>query len=157
MVFSDEDHETIKYTDKEFREMMAKEALEQSGKADSYLNDRLHKIELMLKDIGGKYSLCDPSVNSQVKPLEPGEEGDVDFAQTSGAKKPSEPYSQFNFAYPKSNPLMPHINYLEPALHYDGTHFSFWKTSMESHLRSYSEELWDVWWYVDSSLMIQTT
>jgi hypothetical protein len=27
---------------------------------------------------------------------------------------------------------------------YDGTHFSFWKSSMGSHLRSCSEELWEV-------------
>ena len=39
---------------------------------------------------------------------------------------------------------MPHINGLGPAPHYDGTHLSHWKVSMESHLRNYSVELWEI-------------
>jgi hypothetical protein len=39
---------------------------------------------------------------------------------------------------------MPHYNNLGNSPMYDGTHFSFWKSSMESHLRSYSEGLWEV-------------
>jgi hypothetical protein len=71
--------------------MMAKEALEK-GKADSDLNGRLSKIELLLKDIGNKTPLVDPLVSPQVKPLEPREEGFVKPSQTSGTKRPSEPY-----------------------------------------------------------------
>src|SRR4051812_21766398 len=39
---------------------------------------------------------------------------------------------------------MPHINGSDPAPHYDGTHFSHWKASMESHLRSCNIELWEI-------------
>jgi hypothetical protein len=39
---------------------------------------------------------------------------------------------------------MPHYNNSGNSRMYDGTHFPFWKSSMESHLRSCSEELWEV-------------
>jgi hypothetical protein len=39
---------------------------------------------------------------------------------------------------------MPHYNNSGNSPMYDGTHFSFSKSSMESHLRSFSEELWEV-------------
>jgi hypothetical protein len=37
-----------------------------------------------------------------------------------------------------------HINHLGPSSHFDGTHFYFWKFSIQSHLRNCSEELWDM-------------
>ena len=39
---------------------------------------------------------------------------------------------------------MPHINHSGNVPQFDGTHFSFWKYSMESHIRSYSVEMWEI-------------
>jgi hypothetical protein len=39
---------------------------------------------------------------------------------------------------------MPHINHSGNVPHFDGTHFSFWKSSMESHIRSCSVEMWEI-------------
>jgi hypothetical protein len=39
---------------------------------------------------------------------------------------------------------IPHYNNSGNCPMYDGAHFSFWKSSMESHLHSCSKELWEV-------------
>src|SRR4051812_24307196 len=39
---------------------------------------------------------------------------------------------------------MSHINHSGNDPHFDGTHFSFWKSSMESHIRSCSVEMWEI-------------
>jgi hypothetical protein len=74
MVFSDDEDETKQYIVKEFREMMAKEALDKA-KVDSDLNDRLNKIEMYMNDLGSKAPLGEPSVNHPSEPLAPGEVG----------------------------------------------------------------------------------
>ena len=57
---------------------------------------------------------------------------------------PGESYNQVNHDYPKNTSPMPHINHSGNVPHFDGTHFSFWKSSMESHIRSCSVELWEI-------------
>jgi hypothetical protein len=42
---------------------------------------------------------------------------------------------------PKSMQIA-HINNSGPPAHFDGSHLFYWKSSMESHLRSCSEEFW---------------
>ncbi|KAK1699023.1 hypothetical protein QYE76_015720 [Lolium multiflorum] len=54
------------------------------------------------------------------------------------------PYREVNYDYPKNTSPMPHINHSGNVLHFDGTHFPFWKSSMESHIRSCSVELWEI-------------
>ena len=63
---------------------------------------------------------------------------------TTGVTIPVESYNQVNHDYPKNTSPMPHINNCGPAPQYDGTHFSHWKSSMESHIRSCSVELWEI-------------
>ena len=69
-------------------------------------------------------------------------------ASSSGAngspKAPEVSYNQVNHDYPKNTSPMPHINHSGNVPLFDGTHFSFWKSSMESHIRSCSEELWEI-------------
>ena len=140
MVFTDDEDETRTYSVKEIKERLARE----KAKTASELDDRFKNLEQCIKALSDKIPLVDLSATSFGKPLAPGDEGFAAPAQTSGASKPPESYQQYPFTYPKSNPLMPHINHSGPSPHFDGTHFSYWKTSMESHLRSCSEELWDV-------------
>ena len=60
------------------------------------------------------------------------------------ATTPVESYNQVNHDYPKNTSPMPHINHSGNVPHFDGTHFSFWKSSMESHIRSCSVEMWEI-------------
>ena len=53
-------------------------------------------------------------------------------------------YNQVNHDYPKNTSPMPHIINSGNVPHFDGTHFSFWKSAMESHIRSCSMELWEI-------------
>ena len=53
-------------------------------------------------------------------------------------------YREVNHDYPKNTSPMPHINHSGNVPHFDGTHFPFWKSSMESHIRSCSVELWEI-------------
>ena len=57
---------------------------------------------------------------------------------------PVESYNQVNHDYPKNTSPMPHINHSGNVPRFDGTHFSFWKSSMESHIRSCSVEMWEI-------------
>ncbi|KAK1667802.1 hypothetical protein QYE76_055961 [Lolium multiflorum] len=63
---------------------------------------------------------------------------------TSGTSVPPEGYHEVNHDYPRNTSPMPHINHSGNVPHFDGTHFSFWKSSMESHIRSCSVELWEI-------------
>ncbi|KAK1618233.1 hypothetical protein QYE76_023750 [Lolium multiflorum] len=60
---------------------------------------------------------------------------------TSGSK---ETYNEVNHDYPRNTSPMPHINHSGTVPHFDGTHFPHWKSSMESHIRSCSVELWEI-------------
>ena len=62
----------------------------------------------------------------------------------SRGSAPDESYHQVNHDYPKNTSPMPHIITSGNVPHFDGTHFSFWKSSMESHIRSCSVELWEI-------------
>jgi hypothetical protein len=141
MVFSDEEDEYKTYSFKEIWEMVARK----KAKSSTDLDDHMSKYFEHLKLLEDKVVLGAPPGIPLVTPGALGD-GVVDTTLTSDRPKPSEsPYSQFPFVYPKTNPNMPHINHCGPASHFDGTHFPFWqKTSMESHLRSCSEEIWDV-------------
>ena len=46
---------------------------------------------------------------------------------------PVESYNQVNHDYPKNTSPMPHINHSGNVPHFDGTHFSFWKSSLQPH------------------------
>ena len=63
---------------------------------------------------------------------------------TSGTSVPPETFHEVNHDYPKNTSPMPHINHSGNVPHFDGTHFSFWKSSMESHIRSCSVEMWEI-------------
>ncbi|KAM0832404.1 hypothetical protein ACQ4PT_064926 [Festuca glaucescens] len=63
---------------------------------------------------------------------------------SSGTLAPPESFHEVNHDYPKNTSPMPHINHSGNAPHFDGTHFPFWKSSMESHIRSCSMELWEI-------------
>ena len=141
MVFSD-DEEDKTYSVKELREILARE----KAKDDAEFNDRVNKLmDMRLKVLEEKTTLGTTSASPSEKAKAPGDEGYVDPSLESGNTKSSESFTQVPFAYPKTNnSLMPHINNSGPSPHFDGTHFSYWKTSMESHLRSCSEELWEV-------------
>ena len=62
----------------------------------------------------------------------------------SRGSAPEESFHQVNHDYPKNTSPMPHIIHSGNVPHFDGTHFSFWKSSMESHIRSCSVELWEI-------------
>ncbi|KAK1682427.1 hypothetical protein QYE76_043275 [Lolium multiflorum] len=66
---------------------------------------------------------------------------------TSGNPSGASPQGSFhevNHDYPKNTSPMPHINHSGNVPHFDGTHFPFWKSAMESHVRSCSVELWEI-------------
>ncbi|KAK1617335.1 hypothetical protein QYE76_022852 [Lolium multiflorum] len=63
---------------------------------------------------------------------------------SSGVAIPGESYKQVTHDYPKNTSHMPHINHSVNVPHFDGTHFSFWKSSMEPHIRSCSVEMWEI-------------
>jgi hypothetical protein len=126
---------------KEIKEILARE----KAKKDVELDDRISKlVGLCLKDLGDNTTLGDPSSTSIGKPISPDEEVFVDPTHGSGNIKPPESYNQFHFMYPKINLLVPHINNPGHSPNFDGTRFSYWITSMKSHLCNCSEELWDV-------------
>ncbi|KAK1664604.1 hypothetical protein QYE76_052763 [Lolium multiflorum] len=62
----------------------------------------------------------------------------------SGASASKETFHEVNHDYPKNTSPMPHINHSGTVPHFDGTHFPFWKSAMESHIRSCSVELWEI-------------
>ncbi|KAK1606085.1 hypothetical protein QYE76_029758 [Lolium multiflorum] len=62
----------------------------------------------------------------------------------SGASGSKETYNEVNHDYPRNTSPMPHINHSGTVPHFDGTHFPHWKSSMESHIRSCSVELWEI-------------
>ncbi|KAK1605364.1 hypothetical protein QYE76_029037 [Lolium multiflorum] len=62
----------------------------------------------------------------------------------SGASAPQGSFHEVNHDYPKNTSPMPHINHSGNVPHFDGTHFPFWKSAMESHIRSCSVELWEI-------------
>ena len=53
-------------------------------------------------------------------------------------------YNAVGHEYPNSPIQMPHMAPSGAPPLYDGSHFSYWKSSMESYLRSISKDLWDV-------------
>ena len=142
MVFSDDEEEKT-YSVKELREILAKSALEKA-KADSDLLVRMSYLEGQLKAIGDGAFLGNPLVVPQGRPMDIEKDKDAESAHEGGSSKTSTPPNQFPYVYPKQKNIMPHINGSGPAPHYDGTHFSHWKASMESHLRSCSVELCEI-------------
>ena len=60
----------------------------------------------------------------------------------SGTKDDS--LNRVPFDYPKNTSPMPHFNNSGVPPQFDGSHFSHWKSSMESHIRSCSVELWEI-------------
>jgi hypothetical protein len=63
---------------------------------------------------------------------------------SSGASAPPETFHEVNHDYPKNTSPMPHINHSGNVPHFDGTHFSFWKSSMESHIRNCGVDMWEI-------------
>ncbi|KAK1650391.1 hypothetical protein QYE76_068196 [Lolium multiflorum] len=63
---------------------------------------------------------------------------------SSRTSVPPEDYHEVNHDYPRNTSHMPHINHSGNVPHFDGTHFHFWKSSMESHIRNCSVELWEI-------------
>ncbi|KAK1696091.1 hypothetical protein QYE76_012788 [Lolium multiflorum] len=62
----------------------------------------------------------------------------------SGASGSKASFHEVNHDYPRNTSPMPHINHSGTVPHFDGTHFPHWKSSMESHIRSCSVELWEI-------------
>ncbi|KAK1617651.1 hypothetical protein QYE76_023168 [Lolium multiflorum] len=62
----------------------------------------------------------------------------------SGVSASKESFHEVNHDYPRNTSPMPHINHSGTVPHFDGTHFPHWKSSMESHIRSCSVELWEI-------------
>jgi hypothetical protein len=137
MVFSDDEDEAKTYSVKEIRERCALE----KAKASTERDDLMSKYFERLKVLDDKVALSAPP---RIPTPEALSDGVVGAASTSGHPKTPGPYPAIPYEYPKTNSIMHHINHCGPASHFDGTHFPFWKTSMESHLRTFSEELWDV-------------
>ena len=135
MVFSD-DEEGRTYTRAEIIEALALD----KEKKENDLSARLSAMEERFRTLGESST----PVNTSGRPKVPGEAGYVD-PSTEGGSKPTNSYNQESYTYPNPiNSRMPHINNSGSPPHFDGTHFSFWKTAMESHLRSCSEQLWEV-------------
>ena len=86
-----------------------------------------------------------PELLDRVALLEARLEGlGVDVSREASIGSPSGPLNRVPHVYPKNNSTMPHINNCGPAPHFDGTHFSHWKSSMESHFHNCSVELWEI-------------
>ena len=91
----------------------------EKNKKESDLLTRLEQMDTMLKSLGS--------------------------AASSGANSGSqESFNQVSHDYPKNTSPMPHINHSGNVPYFDGTHFSFWKSSMESHICGCSVELWEI-------------
>ena len=135
MVFSD-DEEGRTYTRAEIMEALALD----KEKKEKDLSAHLSAMEERFKTLGES----SPFGNTSGQPKAPGEAGYVDPSIEGGSKSATS-HNQESYTYPNPmNSRMPHINNSGSPPHFDGTHFSFWKTAMESHLRSCSEELWEV-------------
>ena len=155
MVFSDDEESDRTYTAKEVKEILAREKakLEESlaqdrAKYDQDLNDRMSKMfEARYGAPTNKELLIGEGSGSPKKPLSPNGE------DTSGAlppkvdvstSAPPPPYGNVPFTYPPQHVPMPHMNHSGTPPKLDECNFSFWKTSMRSHLRSVCVELWGV-------------
>ena len=145
MYFPEED-ENKTYMVKELRDLQAShdaakaKADEEAKAKEKDLSERLAKMEEQFKTLGANST----SDKSSGKPLALAP-GDVGYVDSSVDPKSQDGFHRESYLYPKPiNSNMPHINNSGAPPHFDGTHFSFWKTAMESHLRSCSEELWEV-------------
>ena len=135
MVFFD-DEEGRTYTRAEIMEALARD----KEKKENALSARLSLVKECFRTLGES----SPPGNTSGQPKAPGEAGYVD-PSIEGASKSATSHNQESYTYPNPiNSRMHHINNSGSPPHFDGTHFSFWKTAMESHLRSCSEELWEV-------------
>src|SRR4051812_21847896 len=101
-------------------------------------------LEGQLTAISDGAFVGNPLVVPQGRLMDTGKEKDAESAHESSSSKTSVPPNKFPYVYPKQKNIMPHINGLGPAPHFDGTHFSHLKASMEPHLRSCSVELWEI-------------
>ena len=113
--------------------MLAAKDLEKASAASNLLTC-VSYLEGIVKGFGG--FLGDTSVVPRGKPEDPEKQASVE--NSSDSSQPKATHAQIPFAYPKQRLGMPNINSSGAAPQYDGTHFSHWKSTMESHLRSCS-------------------
>ena len=148
MYFPEED-ENKTYTVKELRDLQAARDAEKA-KADEELKDKEKGLSERLALMEEQFRIFGASFTSGASKGIPKERapGDVENEGASSEATPSKPqdgFHQESYTYPKTlSSNMPHINNSGAPPHFDETHFSYWKTAMESHLRSCSEELWEV-------------
>jgi hypothetical protein len=110
MVFSDDEDETKTYSVKEIRERYALE----KAKASTDRDDQMSKYFERLKVLDDKVALSAPPRIPTPEALSDGVVGD---ASTSGHPKPlGSPHANIPYEYPKTNPIMPHINHHGPLL-----------------------------------------